>query len=149
VENGLQITLRRSKTDQEGRGRLVAIPYRSNLETCPVRALRAWLDRSGIVDGPVFRSVRKGQPGTIGTQRLTPPSVAIIVKRHIARLAGLDPDRYGAHSLRAGFVTSCALAGMSESKIMRQSGHRSSATLQRYIRPASVWVDNAAADLPS
>ena len=43
---GVTITLRRSKTDQEGEGRKVGLPYGSRLETCPVRALRAWLDAS-------------------------------------------------------------------------------------------------------
>src|SRR5207248_19441 len=47
---GLVITLRRSKTDQEGVGRPVGIPYGSNPATCPVRNLRAWLDLAGITD---------------------------------------------------------------------------------------------------
>ncbi len=41
---GLEVYLRRSKTDQEGVGRKVGIPYGSVPETCPIRALKAWLD---------------------------------------------------------------------------------------------------------
>jgi integrase len=54
---GLVVTLRHSKTDQEGEGRKVGIPYGSNPVTCPVRAVRAWLDAAGIVEGPVLRPV--------------------------------------------------------------------------------------------
>jgi hypothetical protein len=57
TSDGLVITLRRSKTDQEGEGRKVGIPYGSNLETCPVRALRAWQEASTIEAGPLFRKL--------------------------------------------------------------------------------------------
>jgi site-specific recombinase XerD len=145
VADGVTLHLRKSKTDQEGAGALVGIAYGSHLATCPVRALRAWTDLAGAIDdGPLFRRVRSG--GRVTSERLTAQSVALIVKRHAVR-AGLDPDNFGGHSLRAGFVTTAALAGMSESKIMRQTRHKSSATLQRYIRPATVWTDNASADV--
>jgi site-specific recombinase XerD len=145
VDDGLMLNLRQSKTDQEGAGALVCIAYGSHLPTCPVRALEAWMELTGAVDDePLFRRVASS--GRIGSQRLTPQSVAIVVKRHAA-LAGLDPKTIGGHSLRAGFVTTCALAGMSENKIMRQSRHRSSATLRGYMRPATGWVDNASADV--
>src|SRR5687768_2810989 len=38
-KEGLTITLRRSKTDQEGQGRKVGIPYGRQSSHCPVRAL--------------------------------------------------------------------------------------------------------------
>jgi integrase len=47
---GLKIAVGRSKTDQEGEGHTVGIAYGSNPPTCPVRAWRAWLERSGIED---------------------------------------------------------------------------------------------------
>jgi hypothetical protein len=43
TSDGLVITLRRSKVDQEGEGRKVGIPYGSNPDNCPVRSLKAWL----------------------------------------------------------------------------------------------------------
>jgi hypothetical protein len=52
--DGLTVRLRRSKTDQEGAGRTVGIPFGSNPVTCPVRAWRAWLEVSGITEGPAF-----------------------------------------------------------------------------------------------
>src|SRR2546426_855931 len=48
TNDGLVITLRHSKTDQEGEGYDKGIPYGSTPATCPVRALRAWLEASGI-----------------------------------------------------------------------------------------------------
>ena len=43
-DDGLEITIRRSKTDQEGLGRKVGIPYGGRPRTCPVRAVRDWLE---------------------------------------------------------------------------------------------------------
>ena len=132
--HGLVITIPRSKSDQEGRGREVVIPY--GRTTCPVKALDAWLSASGITDGPVFRRMRKG--GRLGTNRLSPEAVAEIVKRR-ARAVGLDPARYSGHSLRAGFVTSAAAAGMPTWRIKAQTGHASDAMVSRYIRHAALF----------
>ena len=57
--DGLTITLRRSKTDQEGIGRRIGIPYGANPDTCPVRNLQSWIERGAIVTGPLFRSVNR------------------------------------------------------------------------------------------
>lgn len=56
TSDGLVITLRRSKTGQEGESRKVGIPNGSNPDTCSVRAMRAWLEGAAIESGPVFRS---------------------------------------------------------------------------------------------
>lgn len=141
--DGLIVTLRRSKTDQEGEGRRVAIPYGSLPQTCPVRALQDWLLAAGIEDGAIFRSVTRTG---IACQSLTAQSVALIVKQAAAS-AGLDPHRFAGHSLRAGLCTAAARAGASERAIMNQTGHRSSVTLRRYIRDGNLFTDNAAARL--
>jgi site-specific recombinase XerD len=98
---GLTVRLRRSKTDQEGAGRTVGIPYGSNLATCPVRAWLAWLALSSITEGPTFRPVDRR--GHIGATGLTAQAVALVLKRHAAR-AGLDPSEVAGHSLRAGLA---------------------------------------------
>ncbi len=140
--DGLVVTLRRSKTDQEGEGRKVGIPYGSNPETCPVRALRAWIDGSGITAGPLFRSVNRH--GQIQAPRLSDKAVALVVKRY-ASAAGLNATNYAGHSLRAGLATSAAIAGASERSIMNQTGHRSTTMVRRYIRDGSLFRENAAA----
>ena len=67
-KDGLTVTLRRSKTDQEGQGRKVGIPYGANPDTCPVRTVQAWLEQAVIADGPLFRSINRHgqvQPGRL------------------------------------------------------------------------------------
>lgn len=138
--DGLLILLRKSKTDQEGEGEKVALPFGSHLSTCPVRSLRAYLELAKIDSGPVFRAVDHND--NIGTRRLCDRSVARIVQR-VARAAGLDAD-FGGHSLRAGFITTAARAGKSESSIMRQSRQKSVSTMRGYVRDLGLFEDNAA-----
>jgi integrase len=64
VEVGATIEIRRSKADQTGEGVLIPLPFGSRETTCPVRALKAWLDAAGIESGAIFRSMnRHGQFG--------------------------------------------------------------------------------------
>jgi len=144
TNDGLVITLQRSKTDQEGHGRRVGIPYGGSPLTCPVRALRAWLTAANITEGPVFRAV--GRWNQVGRRRLNDRAVARLVKKYTS-LIGLDSSCYSGHSLRSGFATSAARAGKSERSIMAQTGHRSVAMVRRYIRSGSLFTDNAAAGL--
>jgi integrase len=137
---GVAVTIRRSKTDQTGAGRVVALPY-GRPATCPVRALQKWLDVAGITSGPVFRSVNRH--GRISADRLTDKAVALVVKA-VATRADLDPSRLAGHSLRAGLVTTCALAGVADDAIMRQTGHRSVDMVRRYTRVADAYRNNAA-----
>ena len=143
-KEGLAVTIRRSKTDQEGAGRMIAICYSSTLSTCPVRSLKTWIEVAGIAEGPLFRSV--GKSGRIGGEPLCDRSVALVVKR-AAEAAGLDPDLYAGHSLRSGFATTAAEHGAGESAIMKQTGHKSVQTVRRYIREGELFRDPAAAKL--
>ncbi len=142
--DGLIVRLRRSKTDPEGQGRPVALPYGSDPRTCPVRAVRAWLEQAAITAGPLFRAI--GRRGAVSQQPLHPDSVAYLVKRAAER-AGLEALDYAGHSLRAGLATQAAMNGASELAIMKQTGHRSLATVRKYIREGTLFRDNAAAKL--
>ena len=141
TREGLVVTLRRSKTDPEGQGREIGIPYGSSPATCPVRATRAWADVMGQ-EGPLFRPINRH--GQVLNRRLTDKSVALVVKRW-ARAAGLESAGVAGHSLRAGLATSAAAAGVPERAIMAQTGHRSLTTLRKYIRSGSLFLENAAA----
>ena len=143
-KDGLTVTLRRSKTDQDGAGRKIGIPYGANPETCPVRTLQAWLDQAGISEGPVFRSINRH--GHLGPGRLSGIDVARVVKK-LADRAGLDAAKYAGHSLRAGHATAAAIAGASERSIMNQTGHRSVQMVRRYIRDGSLFRENSAGKL--
>jgi len=138
--DGLLIELRRSKTDQEAAGGIVAVPFGAELGTCPVRALRAWLDVASDV-GAVFRRIDRH--GNIGSN-LTATAIASIIRARAA-VAGI-PGVAG-HSLRAGFATAAAHAGRSEASIMRHGRWKSVYVARRYIRHGSRWCDNPASNL--
>jgi integrase len=142
--DGVVVTVRKSKTDQEGAGREVGLPFGSSSQTCPVLALRQWLDVAKITDGPVFRSV--GRYGHVARRGLHRDSIGKLLKRAAAR-AGMNVDPLGGHSLRAGCVTQAAMNGVREFIIMRQTGHKTVATLRRYIRSGEIFRENAAAGL--
>ena len=142
TRDGLVVQVRRSKTDQEGAGREVGIPYGSTPATCPVRAVADWTELSGIAEGALFRPIDRH--GNLRPTRLTDQSVALVVKR-AATAAGLDPKIYAGHSLRSGLATAAAQAGVSERAIMEQTGHKSLPVVRRYIRRGSLFSDNAAA----
>jgi integrase len=143
-DEGLVVTLRRSKGDQEAHGATKGIPYASLPAVCPVRALARWLDASGLTQGPLFRGIDRH--GHLQAERLHPCSVARIVKR-CAERAGLDPEKFAGHSLRAGFATTAAKRGKSLDAIMRQTLHRSERVARMYIRHAKLFDDNAAGGL--
>jgi site-specific recombinase XerD len=142
--DGLTVTLRRSKTDQEAVGRKIGIPYGSNPDTCPVRTVQAWLEQAGVNTGPLFRSINRH--GQVQPGQLSGIDVARIVKK-LADRAGLDASKYAGHSLRAGHATTAAIAGASERSIMNQTGHRSVQMVRRYIRESSLFRENSGAKL--
>ena len=59
--------------------------------------------------------------------------------RKLAAAAGLDADRYGAHSLRAGMVTEALKSGAGVPQVMAITGHRNVGTLSGYYRPGQAW----------
>jgi site-specific recombinase XerD len=141
---GALITIRRSKTDQEGLGRKVAIP-RGEV-ACPVEALKAWLEAAAITAGAVFVRILNKRAQRITERRLAPRNVALIVKAGAARL-GFDPATFGGHSLRSGLVTTAVKRGVNLMKICDQTGHKSLEMLRVYSRDAELFAGNAAAGL--
>jgi integrase len=141
VRQGIIITLRHSKTDQEGAGRKIGIPH-GRTQHCPVAAVTAWLSRSAITQGPVFRPVTRY--GHLQPVRLSGDAVSEVIRERLAAI-GINPEGYSGHSLRAGFATSAAQAGVSTLKIRAQTGHASDAMLSRYVRDGELFVGNAAA----
>lgn len=136
---GLVLTIRRSKTDQEAAGRQIGIPYGADVSTCPVRSTRAWIEAAGLVSGALWPHLDRW--GHIGRAPLTDRAVALIVKRR-AGLAGLDPAIFSGHSLRAGLATAAAEAGASALDIQAQTGHKSSDMVARYVRRGSLFRGN-------
>jgi len=135
-DGGMELLLRRSKTDQEGAGRTVVIPYAKG-SRCPVKALTQWLELAGISEGPLFRQISRHDK-LVGEKALTPQSVALVVKSAVRKMSGDGAAKdFAGHSLRAGYCTEAATVGLQPYQIREQTGHKSDTTLARYIRPVA------------
>lgn len=113
------------------------------LKGIAARALVAWIDASGITEGPLFRRITR--TGALGQKRLSAAAVSQILKRLLER-AGLGADYASPHGLRSGFLTQAALDGAPLPAAMRLSLHRSAAQAQHYYDDVDV-AENPATDL--
>ena len=140
AEEGLKITLRRSKTDQFGEGLVKGIPYFTNEKYCPVISLKNWINLSKIKTGPIFRRFAKGS--ILTSNRLTDQSVVLIIKDCL-NIAGIENKNFSGHSLRSGFATVAAESGADERSIMAMTGHKTTQMVRRYIKEANIFKNNA------
>ncbi len=140
VEEGVKITLRRSKTDQFGEGMVKGLPYFINEKYCPVTSLKNWINLSKIKTGPIFRRFTKGS--ILTGHRLTDQSVVLIIKDYL-KLAGIENKNFSGHSLRSGFATVAAESGADERSIMAMTGHKTTQMVRRYIKEANIFKNNA------
>jgi hypothetical protein len=145
--------VRRSKTDPHGQGQEIAVwANPDDPGFCPAAALDAWLaHRRTAADldwttaasqravRPLFCAV--GKAGRVTGQPLSDKAVARLVKQ-AARDAGLDPERYSGHSLRAGLATAAGDQGAGLAELMRQTRHKSTEVALGYLRPADLWRNN-------
>ena len=140
LQEGLKITLKKSKTDQFGEGSVKGLPYFENPQYCPVISIKKWVEISAIRSGSLFRRFSKGSKLT--ENRLTDQSVALLLKKYL-KLAGIESKNYSGHSLRSGFATSAAESGVEERNIMAMTGHKSTEMVRRYIKDANLFKNNA------
>jgi integrase len=139
--DGLRVIIRKSKTDQEGRGQEIAIPHGRHLK--PVGVVKEWIAAASISSGPLFRPVSRS--GKVrGEVRLTDRSIADLVKRYAGKV-GLNADDFGAHSLRAGFVTTAADREVELTRIMDVTRHKDVRTVTGYVRRANLFKGHAGA----
>ena len=145
---GIAVTIRQSKNDPQGRGRVVAIPRAPKGRFCLVSKIENWIDRleksrsKGDKTQAIFR--RLGSQGrqffsAVGP-RLSPRSVALIVSKYAA-LVGLHGD-FSGHSLRRGLATEAARAGAPQWAIKQHTGHASSDQLNEYIEAGRLFIDS-------
>ena len=152
MPDGLAIRLAFSKTDQEAQGDTVGVPYAGAEDICPVRAYRAWIEKSGIVEGPVFRAITRH--GRMGAAALSSAAVAIVVKRAVVTAALAEgmtkaearamAEAFSGHSLRAGHATSAAQNDAPGHAIQRQLRHKSFNTTAGYIREGRLFKGSSA-----
>lgn len=133
---GVALHLRRSKTDQEGMGRQVAIPGGPATD-----ALRVWLGRlaeHGRREGPLWCALDGSGA------RLSAPALVEILRRRAAAAGILEVS---GHSLRRGHVTAAALLGVPMPVIAQQTGHKSLDTVLRYYEAARIFDNTSARGL--
>lgn len=147
-DRGIIITIARSKTDQEGGGKKIAIPRAREIQNCPVQCVEKWIKRLSLDDqtpnNPLFRAI-----GTAGRRfwsrnvngRLSARMISYAVKRY-ARLCGLPSEKYASHSLRRGLATEAGSRCIPERIIARHTRHLSIAVLREYIESGNIWEEN-------
>jgi site-specific recombinase XerD len=143
VREGLVLHLLRSKTDQEGQGRKIGIPF-GRTRHCPVGAFMDWSNILPVGKIAIFYPMDRH--GVMGTKRLRADAVSLILRNQLHR-AGLSTKDFSGHSLRAGLATSAIKVGASAHKVRQQTGHASDAMLSRYIRDAVLFEDNVVGNL--
>jgi integrase len=144
-KQGVEITVRWSKTDQEGQGLVKYITAGQVPATDPVATLKGWLEIAGIDSGPIFRRVFKD--GSVGSAGLSDKAVFNTIKSRLRAVGLEDWDDFSPHSLRSGFASVAAENGASIQAIKGQGGWKSERTAMRYIRRREGWESSAASKL--
>lgn len=141
---GILVSIRHSKTDQEGRGQVVAVAHGCHAATDPVAALGTWRRIRGDDPGALFTRIWSSK---VSDQPLGNHVVARMPRQR-AIAAGLDGTRITAHSLRAGHATAAAMAGVPLDRIAAQTRHKDLTVLvNRYIRPLEALATTSSRDL--
>lgn len=138
VNEGIKLTIRHSKTDQEGEGQVIAVPTGKELK--PVKRLGDWLAVRGRAAGPLFLQI--DPQGRLTQDAMSDRSVARLIQRYAAKV-GLDPETVGGHSLRAGFLTEASRSGATIAKMQEVSRHKKVDVLLSYVRSAELFDDHA------
>ena len=138
VPEGVKLTIRHSKTDQEGEGQVIAVP--SGKVLTPVARLNAWVVVRGGAAGPLFLQI--SPQGVLTDLPMSDRSIARLVQKYAGRV-GLDAEAVGGHSLRAGFVTEAVRACASMPKMQEVSRHKKVDVLLGYVRSAALFDDHA------
>lgn len=125
----LELTIRQSKTDQEKRGRRIAVP-RLGGPICPVAAFCSWATIHNRTFGWVFPAGGNccNTPSHLSVRQLS----RLVRSRSVA--IGCSGDGYSSHSLRSGFVTWAGSAGMTPLQVASQSGHADLSSTHAYMR---------------
>ena len=130
--------IRRSKTDQTGRGYRIGVPNGKNIH--PVSRLKTWIESAAIDKGYLFRALKRG--GGVKSTPLHHSDIPRLVKQYVAKI-NLNPEEYAGHSLRSGFITSAARHNARLDKIMEVSRHKSTDMVMSYIRDGGMFDNHA------
>lgn len=142
---GIELTLRHTKGNRSDHPEVVPLAAMPDADICPVQALDGWIESSGIRIGEIF--LRIADDGRVSGCGLRPAAVNDIVQA-LAKRAGLPLERFSSHSMRHGFATTAAHAGVSVDKIQKHLRHRSPQMALRYVERAGLWDGHPAYSMP-
>jgi integrase len=140
TDAGIVLTIPKSKEDAYAKSEKLAIYAQNDPLVDPVRILKDYLARTELKSGHLVRRIDP-RSDCMSAKGMRPESLRKLMKERL-EAAGLDPEAYGTHSLRAGFITTAAAQGTPVHRIMRQSRHRDRRVAETYIRPATMWDSN-------
>ena len=138
-DEGVKILIPISKTDQDGQGTTIGIPY-GNSEVCPVNSLKEWLRRSAIESGYIFKAVT--QRGNIIDRKPHGYMVSLVIKGLAAEIGIENPDSFKGHSLRRGFATAGITQNIPSAALMEQGRWKNFQTFLGYYGDSQVFKDN-------
>lgn len=147
---GLILTIPKSKTDQFRMGFQIGIPFFTDEKYCPVRRLKNWIDRAQIEEGFIFRALKRDAAGlwikNYGNKQLSDRQVSIMIKKYIKKLGG-NPKNYSGHSLRRGMITEAASFRVPNDIIQRHTRHLSIENLKKYIDRGTIFSENPISEI--
>ena len=150
VDDGIQILIPFSKTDQIGEGRVIFLP-KTHDNYCPNAALNNWLEKAMITTGSLFYKINKSntvEKYTLNQKNnkvsLTDTHFVLILKKR-SNNAGLEnTKKISGHSLRIGAITQARMNGVPTHEIMAQSGHKTTQMIDRYTKLSNIRESSAA-----
>ena len=149
-DDGIQVLIPFSKTDQSGEGRMIFLP-KTNDNYCPVNALYNWLEVARIDSGPLFYKINKSnniEKYTLNQKNikmsLTDTHFVLMLKKRAGAADLEDCDKISGHSLRIGAITQARMNGVPTHEIMAQSGHKTTQMIDRYTKLSNIRETSAA-----
>jgi site-specific recombinase XerD len=140
MNRGVIVTVERTKTAETSR---VGVRFGHSRHSCPVRAVKDWVEAAKLMEGALFPSVDRWE--NVGG-RLGSRDVARVIKERVVMLGdGYDSADYSGHSLRRGMINSARRQGYGRGDIMPKTGHRSHTAFDEYEHEEDVL--DAALDL--
>ncbi|WP_252374186.1 site-specific integrase [Hydrogenophaga sp. 2FB] len=126
---GMTCYLGRSKGDRQHQGRVFRCPALSRL--CPVAAFNAWIDLTGLTEGPVFRKIDRW--GHVADESLHANSLVSLLRSLFAEAGVESPEEYSSHSMRRGFADWARASGWDIKELMEYVGWKDVKSAMRYL----------------
>jgi hypothetical protein len=126
---GMACYLGRSKGDRQLQGRVFRCPALSRL--CPVAAFNAWVDLTGLTEGPVFRKIDRW--GHVADGSLHANSLIPLLRSLFAEAGVESPEEYSSHSMRRGFAGWARASGWDIKELMEYVGWKDVKSAMRYL----------------